>query len=88
MVDFNQVLVRFFLMVGVLSGSSFGFQLNASAHGAFPNIERKTNLSDLQLAETTKISSNQFNQDLGIHDYLLGAGDQVSIEVVGYPEFS
>ncbi|MGD1854737.1 MAG: polysaccharide biosynthesis/export family protein [Leptolyngbyaceae cyanobacterium] len=42
-------------------------------------------LPELPLADS---SSFQFSQGIGSRDYLLGAGDQIAIEIVGYPEFA
>ena len=46
------------------------------------------NLLDSSGTATALSDLGDFNQGRDAYDYLLGAGDQVSIEIVGYPEFS
>ncbi|MBT9317467.1 polysaccharide biosynthesis/export family protein [Leptothoe spongobia] len=40
------------------------------------------------MAETPEVTPSQFSQGISSYDYLLGSGDQIAIEVVGYPEFA
>lgn len=87
MLNLNQLLGRGFLALGVLTGSFVGFQSNSSAQEALTNRE-ESRLPALSQPETTVLRSSQFNQSFGFNDYLLGTGDEISLEIVGYPEFA
>lgn len=88
MLNLNQLLGRGFLVLGVVTGSFVGFQPRSNAQEALTTNAEISNLPPLSQPERTGIRSSQFNQSFGVYDYLLGTGDEMSLEVVGYPEFS
>lgn len=87
MLNINQSFRRYFLLLGVLTGGILSISSGVSASEVSLST-KVANLPELPLVETAEISSAQFSQGIGIRDYLLGSGDQISIEVVGYPEFA
>ena len=83
----NKLSGRWFFLLGMLVGSCFCLQSSVSARESPIDSETIANLPSLPSAETPGVISSQVNYGISIHDYLLGAGDQLSIEVIGYSEF-
>ena len=87
MLNLNRYQIRYSFLFWILVGGVFISSTDVLARESLANTQTIAGLPGLPATETRLRTLNQFTEDIDSNAYLLGSGDQISVEVVGYPEF-